>query len=136
MQYRVRGADRTTGSAVESVFDAADEHGARAQASTAGLMVETIAELPPPAAPAPYAVRLLTTVIDHGGGGQVVIRSKLETLLNEMAAEGWEFVAVETVRAKTIAGHSGTGRISGEDVTADVSLVVFRRARPSPATHD
>ena len=133
MQFRVRGADRTTGAAVESVIDAPDEDAARAQASSAGLMIETIAELPPPAVPAVYAVRLLTTVIEHGVGGQVVIRSRLETLLNEMASEGWEFVAVETVRSKTIAGHSGTGRISGDDVTADVSLVVFRRARSAPA---
>jgi hypothetical protein len=135
MQYRVRGADRDTGSAVESVIDAPDEAGARGQASSAGLMIETITELPPPAVPAAYAVKLLTTVIDHGSGGQVVIRSKLETMLNEMAAEGWDFVAVETVHSKTLAGHGGKGRISGEDVTADVSLVVFRRARPSPAAH-
>jgi hypothetical protein len=128
MQYRVRGADRSTGSAAESVIDAPDEDGARAQASNAGLMIETITELAPPAVPAAYAVKLLTTVIDHGAGGQVIIRSKLETMLNEMAAGGWEFVAVESVRAKTLAGHGGTGRISGEDVLSDVALVVFRRA--------
>ena len=142
MQYRLRGEDHDTGSPVDTVIDAPDEAGARNQASSAGLMVETLAEVATASATAAttaaYAVQLLATVSEHGLGGPSLLRSKLETMLNEMAGQGWEFVAVETVPAKTLAGSGGRGRISGEDVVAEVSLVVFRRASPAspmPATN-
>jgi hypothetical protein len=48
--------------------------------------------------------------------------------LNDMAAQGWQFVSVETVPVMTLAGSGGSRRISGEDVAANVSMAVFRRA--------
>lgn len=128
MQFRIRGADRDTGAALERLVDAPDEAAARAQASGTGLMVETLTAVTANAVAA-YAVRLLTTVVENGQDGAAVIRAQLEMMLNSMAGEGWEFVSVQSVPALTLAGHGRGGRISGSDVAADVSLAVFRRAR-------
>ena len=55
------------------------------------------------------------------------VSSRLEAMLNSAAAEGWEFVSVQSMPAITLAGHHGRGRITAENVPADVCLVAFRR---------
>jgi hypothetical protein len=131
MQFRIRGADRDSGVTTERVIEARDEAAARVQASGSGLMVETLTALDLNVGLA-YAVRVLTTVVDNGQDGAAVIQSQLEQMLNRMAQEGWDFVSVQTVPALTRAGHGRGGRISGEDIAADVSLAVFRRGGSPP----
>ena len=125
MRYRVRGADRDSGAAVERVIDAPDEAAARVQAGAAGLMVETLTALTGGAVPG-YAVRVLAASVPHGQDGAEAIRATLEKLLNAMAAQGWEFVSVQTVPTLILARQGHTGRVSGADVPANVSLAVFR----------
>jgi hypothetical protein len=127
MKFRIGGADRDTGLPTERVIDARDEADARVQASDTGLLVETLTAVVVNAGPA-YAVRILTTVVENGQNSAAAIQLQLEQMLNGMAHEGWEFVSVQTVPALTRAGHGRGGRISGEDVAANVSLAVFRRA--------
>jgi hypothetical protein len=94
------------------------------------MLVETLAAIVPDVAGRTcYAVRVLSTAVDRGEAGAAVISSRLEALLNELASDGWEFVSVQSVPALTIASHFGRGRISSEDVPADVCLAVFRRDR-------
>jgi hypothetical protein len=137
MRYQVNGADRETGKPAEKVIEAADESDARAQASEAGLMIETIraaAAAPGGAADnaaqtsGPYPVRVLSTTVDNGQAGASTVRARLEGMLNSLAAEGWQFVSVQSVPAITLAGHHGRGRITAENVPADVCLAVFRRS--------
>ena len=128
MRYRVRGADRDSGAAVERVIEASDESDVRARASAAGLMVETLAVVAEATSrPPTFAVRVLSTVVDSGAEGIDVMRARLETMLNELAGDGWEFVSVQSIPALTLASHRGTSRISGEDVASNVCLAVFRR---------
>jgi hypothetical protein len=138
MRFRVRGADGESGKSAERVIEAADESDARARASSLGLMVETIDVIADGGdgggggggggTTGSYAVRVLNTSVDHGQDGASAIRSRLEELLNSLAADGWEFVSVQSVPALTLAGHHGRGRITAENVPADVCLAVFRRA--------
>jgi hypothetical protein len=133
MRFQVRGADRESGKAAERVIEATDESDARAQASSSGLMIETIAALADAGETAGrYAVRVLSTSVDHGEDGPSIIRSRLEAMLNSRAAEGWEFVSVQSMPAITLAGHHGRGRITAENVPADLCLAVFRRETQPP----
>jgi hypothetical protein len=132
MRFQVRGADRESGKPAERVIEATDESDARAQASNAGLMIETLAVLADADAHAGgmmgrYAVRVLSTSVDHGRDGPSIIGSRLEAMLNSLAAEGWEFVSVQSMPAITLAGHHGRGRITADNVPADLCLAVFRR---------
>jgi hypothetical protein len=128
MRYQVRGADRESGKPAEQVIEASNESDARAQASSCGLMVETLGVLADAGKTTDrYAVRVLSTSVDHGQEEASTIRSRLEAMLNSLAAEGWEFVSVQSVPAVTLAGHHGRGRITAENVPADVCLAVFRR---------
>jgi len=130
MRYQVHGADGESGKPTEQMIEATDESDARAQASRMGLMVETLALVGDTGDTAGrYAVRVLSTSVDNGQEGASTIRSRLEGLLNSLAAEGWEFVSVQSVTALTMAGHHGRGRITAENVPADVCLAVFRRER-------
>jgi hypothetical protein len=98
-------------------------------------MVETLAVLADAdagEATGPYAVRILNTSVENGQQGASIIRSRLESMLNSFAAEGWEFVSVQSVPALTLAGHHGRGRITAENVPADVCLAVFRRGMQMP----
>ena len=65
--------------------------------------------------------------VNNGQDGASTIRSRLEDLLNSLAAEGWEFDSLQSVAAITLAGHHGRGRITADNVAADVCLAVFRR---------
>jgi hypothetical protein len=113
---------------VERVIEASDESDARVQASSFGLMVETVAMLADASeTTGRYTVRVLSTSVDHGQEGAPAIRSRLEAMLNSLAAEGWEFVSVQSVPAITLAGHHSRGRITADNVPADVCLAVFRR---------
>ena len=134
MRYQIRGADRESGKSAEQVVEAIDESDARAKASSSGLMVETLVVLADVGETTGwYAVRVLSTSVDHGEDGASTIRSRLEAMLNSLAAEGWEFVSVQSVPALTLAGHHGRGRITADNVPADVCLAVFRRAtQPAP----
>ena len=125
MRYIVKGADRTSGAAVEQDIEAPDETAARALASTAGLMVEAIvasADVVPA-----YVVRVLNTVIDKGHDLHAAMGAQLQKVLNDMAGKGWDFVSVATVPALSRSAHGGTSRITGEDVAQHVSMAVFRR---------
>jgi hypothetical protein len=140
MRYLVRGADRSSGKPTEQTIEASDESDARAQASSRGLMVETLAALADAdEATGRYTVRVLSTSVDNGQEGASTIRSRLEAMLNSLAAEGWEFVSVQSVPAITLAGHHGRGRITADNVPANVCLAVFRRethqAPPPISTH-
>jgi hypothetical protein len=133
MRYQVRGADRESGKPAERVIEATDESDGRAQASSSGLMIETLAVLADAGGTTgPYAVRVLSTAVDHGQDGASTIRSRLEAMLNSLAAEGWQFVSVQSVPALTLAGHHGRGRITADNVPADVCLAVFRREMQTP----
>jgi hypothetical protein len=130
MRFQLRGVDRESGKLAERVIEATDESAARAQASSFGLMIETLAVIPDTGeTTGRYTVRVLSTSVDHGQEGASSIRSRLEAMLNSLATEGWEFVSVQSVPALTLAGHHGRGRITAENVPADVCLAVFRREK-------
>jgi hypothetical protein len=132
MRYQMHGADRESGKPSERMIEATDESDARAQASSLGLMVETfavVADADADETKGRYTVRVLSTSVDNGQEGASTIRSRLEGLLNSLAVEGWEFVSVQSVPAITLAGHHGRGRITADNVAADVCLAVFRRER-------
>jgi hypothetical protein len=131
MRYQVRGADRESGTPAERVIEAQDESDARAQASGLGLMVESLAVVNDSGrSSGRYAVRVLSTSVEHGQDGASAIGLRLEAMLNSLAAEGWEFVSVQSVPAVTRAGHHSRGRITAEDVPADLCLAVFQRPAP------
>jgi hypothetical protein len=142
MRYQVSGADRESGKPADRVIEAPDESDARAQASSSGLMIETLAVLPGGGGgnggggetTGPYAVRVLSTAVEHGQDSASILRARLESMLNTLAGDGWEFVSVQSVPALTIAGHHGRGRITAENVPADVCLAVFRRGQPTTTT--
>src|SRR3954464_8845893 len=98
MRYQVHGADNESGMPAERVIEATDETDARAQASSLGLMVETLVALADAdETKGRYTVRVLSTSVNNGQEGASTIRSRLEGLLNSLAAEGWEFVSVQSV---------------------------------------
>lgn len=79
MQFRVQGAARDTGAAVEMTVEAKDEAEAQAIANKSGILVASMTPVPPtpPRSPRPTSVSKITRYRNYCGRRSIIFQSAL-----------------------------------------------------------